>query len=68
MGHFLHCHLVRVRKGIVFSAQEDPVHIIFVLVLIGSIDERNFHLRALMAIVQIVRDSDFYTNWMRMKD
>jgi len=58
--------LVRARKGIVFSLQEDPVHIIFVLA--GSVDERNFHLRALMAIAQIVRDSDFYTNWMRMKD
>lgn len=58
--------LVRARKGIVFSPQEDLVHIIFVLV--GSIDERNFHLRALMAIAQIVRESDFYENWMRMKD
>lgn len=58
--------LVRARKGIMFSPQEGPVHIIFVLV--GSIDERNFHLRALMAIAQIVRESDFYENWMRMKD
>ena len=58
--------LVRARKGIVFSPQEDPVRIIFVLA--GSVDERNFHLRVLMAIAQIVRDSDFYTNWMRMKD
>ena len=58
--------LVRARKGIMFSPREDPVHIIFVLV--GSIDERNFHLRALMAIAQIMRESDFYENWMRMKD
>ncbi|NQT28576.1 MAG: amino acid permease, partial [Candidatus Omnitrophica bacterium] len=58
--------LVRARKGIVFSSQEDPVRIIFVLA--GSMNERNFHLRVLMAIAQIVRESDFYTNWMRMKD
>ena len=58
--------LVRARKGIVFSPQENPVQIIFVLV--GSIDERNFHLRALMAIAQIMRESNFYKNWMRMKD
>ncbi len=58
--------LVRARKGIVFSSKEEPVHIIFVLA--GSIDERNFHLRVLMAIAQIVRESDFYVNWMRMKD
>ena len=58
--------LVRARKGIIFSSQEDPVHIIFVLA--GSIDERNFHLRTLMAIAQIMGESNFYTNWMRMKD
>ncbi len=58
--------LVRARKGIIFSAQEIPVQIIFVLA--GSLDERNFHLRALMAIAQIVREGNFYNNWMRMKD
>ena len=58
--------LVRARKGIVFSPREDPVQIIFVLA--GSIDERNFHLRVLMAIAQIVRENSFYKNWMRMKD
>ena len=58
--------LVRARCGIVFSPDEEPVHIIFVLV--GSQDVRNFHLRALMAIAQIVREHNFYKNWMRMKD
>ncbi|MFH1505142.1 MAG: amino acid permease [Candidatus Omnitrophota bacterium] len=58
--------LVRARKGIVFSSDEEPVHIIFVLA--GSIDGRNFHLRALMAIAQIVREGSFYEDWMRMKD
>ncbi|MFH1519297.1 MAG: amino acid permease [Candidatus Omnitrophota bacterium] len=58
--------LVRARKGIIFSPQEAPVEIIFVLA--GSLDERNFHLRALMAIAQIVREGGFYNNWMRMKD
>ena len=58
--------LVRAKEGIVFSLDEEPVHIIFVLV--GSMDERNFHLRALMAIAQIMRESTFSTNWMHMKD
>jgi len=58
--------LVRARKGIIFSPDEEPVHIIFVLA--GSMDERNFHLRALMAIAQIVRESNFYEDWMRMRD
>ena len=58
--------LVRAREGIVFSPEEEPVHIIFVLA--GSMDERNFHLRVLMAIAQIMRESTFSKNWMRMKD
>jgi len=58
--------MVRAREGIVFSENQELVHIIFVLA--GSRDERNFHLRALMAIAQIVRESNFYKNWMRMKD
>jgi mannitol/fructose-specific phosphotransferase system IIA component (Ntr-type) len=58
--------LVRAREGIIFSEQEPPIHIIFVLA--GSLDKRNFHLRTLMAIAQIVREKGFYENWMRMKD
>lgn len=58
--------LVRAKKGIVFSPDEEPVHIIFVLA--GTMDERNFHLRALMAIAQIMREPTFFKNWMRMRD
>ncbi len=57
---------VRAKEGIVFSPEEEPVYIIFVLA--GSMDERNFHLRALMAIAQIMREPTFFKNWMRMKD
>ena len=58
--------IVRSKQGVAFSGEKDPVHIIFVLA--GSKDERNFHLRALMAIAQIVRGHNFYRDWMRMKD
>jgi len=58
--------IVRSKQGIAFSHEKDSVHIIFVLA--GSKDERNFHLRALMAIAQIVRGHNFYKDWMRMKD
>jgi len=58
--------IVRAKEGIVFSSDKGPVHIAFVLA--GSKDERNFHLRALMAIAQIVREHNFYKNWMRMRD
>jgi len=46
--------LLRCREGIDFGADTGPVH--FVFVMAGSRDERNFHLKALMAIAHIVRD------------
>jgi len=58
--------IVRSKAGIIFFPDKPPVHIVFVLA--GSRNERNFHLRSLMAIAQIVREHNFYKNWMRMRD
>ncbi|MCF7908001.1 MAG: amino acid permease [Candidatus Omnitrophica bacterium] len=58
--------IVRSKEGLAFSHEKDPVHIVFVLA--GSKDERNFHLRSLMAIAQIVQGHNFHKDWMRMKD
>lgn len=58
--------LVRAREGIFFSDAAPRVHAIFVLV--GTRDERNFHLRALAAIAQIVQDPHFEERWMAAKD
>jgi mannitol/fructose-specific phosphotransferase system IIA component (Ntr-type) len=58
--------MVRSKEGIIFTPDKEPVHIVFILA--GSSDERNFHLRALMAIAQIVREANFYKNWMWMRD
>ena len=38
-----------------------------IFVLAGTRDERNFHLRALAAIAQIVQDPHFEERWMRAK-
>jgi APA family basic amino acid/polyamine antiporter len=54
--------LARSRGGIRFSEEAPNVNAIFVLV--GSMDERNFHLRALSAIAQIVQDPHFEEKWM----
>jgi mannitol/fructose-specific phosphotransferase system IIA component (Ntr-type) len=54
--------LVRSRPGIVFKEDEEPVRSAFVL--IGTADERNFHLRALSAIAQIVQDPRFERTWL----
>jgi mannitol/fructose-specific phosphotransferase system IIA component (Ntr-type) len=54
--------LVRCKPGVTFSELHEPVKTAFVLV--GSRDERNYHLRALMTIAQIVRQPDFEKRWM----
>jgi len=58
--------LVRARQGIQFHGTEDPVKIMFVLA--GSKDERNYHLRALMAIAQIAQEKHFEQRWLAARD
>ncbi len=59
--HVFDLLIVRCRKGIVFSELNPPVTTAFVLV--GSMDERNLHLRALMNIAHIVQEADFDERW-----
>jgi APA family basic amino acid/polyamine antiporter len=54
--------LIRAHDGIIFSRATEPVKIMFVLA--GSRDERNYHLRALMAIAQIAQEKDFEKRWL----
>jgi len=58
--------LARAKAGIVFPGVSEPVHTIFALV--GTRDERNFHLRALAAIAQIAQDKDFDKNWLKARN
>jgi amino acid transporter/mannitol/fructose-specific phosphotransferase system IIA component (Ntr-type) len=58
--------LVRARAGIEFKGAAEPVRIMFVL--LGSKDERNYHLRALMAIAQIAQEKDFERRWLAARD
>ena len=53
--------LARSKGGIVFAEDLPPVHAVFVLM--GSPDERNYHLRALMHIAQITHDPEFDSKW-----
>ena len=54
--------LVRCRDGVLFPPAGDAVRVAFVLV--GSPDERNYHLRALMHIAHIVQERDFIRRWL----
>jgi amino acid transporter/mannitol/fructose-specific phosphotransferase system IIA component (Ntr-type) len=58
--------LVRAADGIDFPHAPDPVKVMFVLV--GSRDQRNYHLRALMAIAQIAQEKDFEQRWLAARD
>jgi len=58
--------LIRARDGINFPHAPDPVRIMFVLA--GSRDERNYHLRALMAIAQVAQEKDFEKRWLAARN
>jgi len=55
--------LVRCRDGVRFPGQDQPVQVVFMLV--GSADERNYHLQALMAIAHITQEPQFLERWLR---
>lgn len=57
--------LVRSKEGIKFNPKENKVHAIFFLV--GTRDERNYHLRALAAIAQISQNPSFIKKWLSAK-
>jgi len=59
--HLFDMVLVRCAQGIFFPGQEKPVTSAFVL--FGTRDERNFHLKALMAIAHIVEEQGFNERW-----
>lgn len=54
--------LVRCREGISFAGQAQPVRTCFVVAC--SADERNYYLRALMAIAHIASEHEFMRRWL----
>jgi amino acid transporter/mannitol/fructose-specific phosphotransferase system IIA component (Ntr-type) len=53
--------IARCRAGVAFGETAPDVRAVFVIV--GSRDERNFHLRTLAAIAQVAREPDFEQRW-----
>ena len=58
--------LARCRNGIHFPDEKETVHTVFVLV--GTDDERGFHLRALSALAQATQRTDFERDWLVATD
>ncbi|MBN2564610.1 MAG: amino acid permease [Candidatus Eisenbacteria bacterium] len=57
--------MARSRAGVTLSESKPPVHIAFVMV--GTVDNRDLHLRALSAIAQVVQSPGFEQRWMGAK-
>ncbi len=57
--------LVRNKFGIVWNDEGEVVYTAFCLM--GTKDERNFHLKALMSIAQILQDPEFHRQWMKAR-
>ena len=53
--------IARIKGGVRFSDEAPKVTTVFVLA--ATRDERNFHLRALAAIAQVVQEPGFETRW-----
>jgi len=58
--------LARCAEGISFPCIGPKVHVVFML--LGSRDERNFHLRALAAIAEIAQGKEFDKRWMSARN
>jgi amino acid transporter/mannitol/fructose-specific phosphotransferase system IIA component (Ntr-type) len=58
--------LTRCRPGVFFSHEAPEIHTIFVIV--GSREQRNFYLRVLSAIAQVVQDPEFESQWMEARN
>lgn len=63
--HLFDILLARCKEGISFSDTYQKVRAVFVI--IGTKDERHFHLQALSAIAQIAQDASFEKKWMSAK-
>ncbi|WP_083963847.1 F0F1 ATP synthase subunit alpha [Spirochaeta cellobiosiphila] len=57
--------IVRSKKGISFTNDRESVHSIFVLM--GSMDQRHFHLVVLSTLARIVQDPTYQRSWMESK-
>ena len=58
--------LARCKEGIKFNETYPAIHTVFILM--GSKDERSFHLQSLAAVCQIVQHESFEKTWLNAKD
>jgi len=64
-----HCFeliLVRTRRGIRWNKAGELVYTAFIL--LGTKDERSFHLQVLAALAQMLQDPEFHSRWHAARD
>ncbi len=57
--------IARSKTGIIFDTEKPAANVVFAL--LGSEDQRTFHLQALMSIAQIIQNKNFIENWKKAK-
>lgn len=62
----LELFIARCREGVAFSPEKPDIKAVFIL--IGTLDERLFHLQALSAIAQITHSKAFESDWLDAKN
>jgi len=62
---FFEMILIRASDGVKFRNESSPVHVFFLF--ITSEDERNFYLRAVTSIAQIIQEPSFKRRWKNAK-
>ena len=58
--------LVRCKKGIKFTSEENSVKAVFVFV--GTKEDRAFHLKTLASIATLVQQDDFEKKWLNAEN
>ncbi len=66
--HLFDMAIIRVRKGVVFPCSKSKVPVKVIFAIIGSIDERTFHLQTLANIAQVAQSRDLFKKWDAAKN
>ena len=61
-----HLLLARCKEGIYYSELAPKVRAVFLLV--GTSDQRDFHLYALASIAEVVQQTYFHERWLKAKN
>jgi basic amino acid/polyamine antiporter, APA family len=61
--HSFDMAIIRVQKGVVFPCSENKVPVKVIFAIIGSLDERTFHLQTLANIAQVAQSKDLFKKW-----